>query len=80
MGQDESRVEFVPDRPGHDFRYALDNARIEKELGWRPLVPFSDGMKRTVDWYREHEDWWRSLKDKLAGATEGFWTQADRQR
>ncbi len=80
MGRDESCVEFVPDRPGHDSRYALDNARIERELDWQPSVSFSDGMKLTVEWYRKHEDWWRPLKRTLAGATEGFWTEARKQR
>jgi dTDP-glucose 4,6-dehydratase len=69
-------VEFVPDRPGHDFRYALDNAKIQRELGWRPEVRFEDGLSRTVDWYREHPDWWRPLKARLEREARGFWTGA----
>jgi dTDP-glucose 4,6-dehydratase len=56
-----SLVEFVADRPGHDYRYALDLARIT-ELGWEPQVTFSEGLERTVRWYVEHPEWWRPLK------------------
>ncbi len=76
MGLGEAAVEYVPDRPGHDFRYALDNAKIERELGWRPEVRFEVGLSRTVDWYREHPDWWRPLKERLARESRGFWTGA----
>ena len=67
-------IELVNDRPGHDFRYALDNAKIERELGWRPETRFEDGLSRTVAWYREHPDWWRPLKAKLTRESSGFWT------
>lgn len=70
----DSWIEYVPDRPGHDFRYALDNAKIWSELGWRPEVKFEDGLRRTVDWYREHTDWWRPLKSRLSRESAGFWT------
>jgi dTDP-glucose 4,6-dehydratase len=61
MGKPRSLIEFVADRPGHDYRYALDTSRIT-ELGWEPRVTFADGLSSTVDWYREHQDWWRQLK------------------
>ncbi|MCC7417553.1 MAG: dTDP-glucose 4,6-dehydratase [Acidobacteria bacterium] len=48
---------FVPDRPGHDRRYAIDATRIRQELGWAPRHPFEDGLRRTVAWYVEHRDW-----------------------
>ncbi len=67
-------LEYVPDRPGHDFRYALDNAKTTRELGWRPEIRFEDGLGRTVDWYREHADWWRPLKERLTRESGGFWT------
>jgi dTDP-glucose 4,6-dehydratase len=67
-------LEFVPDRPGHDFRYALDNGKIERELGWRPETRFEDGLSRTVNWYREHPGWWRPLKARLTRESAGFWT------
>jgi len=54
-------AEFVADRPGHDYRYALDIARIT-ELGWEPRVGFAEGLERTVRWYQDNEPWWRPLK------------------
>jgi dTDP-glucose 4,6-dehydratase len=62
MGKPRSLIEYVADRPGHDYRYALDLARIT-ELGWEPAVSFADGLQRTVAWYRDHEAWWRPLKN-----------------
>lgn len=61
----ESHVAHVTDRPGHDRRYALNCARIHA-LGWRPLVPFDEGIARTVAWYRDNEAWWRPLKREVA--------------
>jgi len=61
MRKPRSLIEFVADRPGHDYRYALDIARIT-ELGWEPRVTFAEGLERTVGWYRAHEEWWRPLK------------------
>ena len=63
LGKPESLIRFVQDRPGHDRRYAMDPGRIEAELGWRPRVAFADGLAATVRWYREHEAWWRHVKD-----------------
>ena len=60
-GRPPSLLQYVADRPGHDYRYALDAAKI-RALGWRPEVDFEDGMERTVRWYRERQDWWRPLK------------------
>ena len=50
-------ISFVPDRPGHDFRYAIDSTRIQDELGWQPHETFSSGLEKTVQWYLEHQDW-----------------------
>jgi dTDP-glucose 4,6-dehydratase len=61
MGKPRSLIEFVADRPGHDYRYALDVSRIT-ELGWEPQVTFAEGLQRTVRWYGDHQDWWRALK------------------
>ena len=55
------QITFVPDRPGHDARYAIDATRMREELGWRPSVTLDEGLRRTVRWYLENEDWWRPL-------------------
>lgn len=60
-GCDRSLLRHVPDRPGHDRRYALDSSKA-RELGWKPEVSFDAGMDSTVRWYREHEAWWRPIK------------------
>ena len=52
-----SLMTFVPDRPGHDRRYAIDTAKIRRELGWAPTEKFETGLKRTISWYLEHPDW-----------------------
>ncbi|KZY34377.1 dTDP-glucose 4,6-dehydratase [Roseovarius sp. HI0049] len=57
-------ISFVEDRPGHDLRYAIDPARIRKELGWRPSVTLDEGLERTVQWYLDNEDWWRALQNR----------------
>jgi dTDP-glucose 4,6-dehydratase len=58
-----SLVRQVADRPGHDRRYAMDGSRL-RALGWAPRFRFEDGMARTVEWYRDNEDWWRRRKDR----------------
>jgi len=63
MGKDETAIEFVEDRPGHDIRYSLDSSKIRRELGWRPDHSFEEGIKETVGWYIENEGWWRPLAD-----------------
>ena len=50
-------ISFVPDRPGHDFRYAIDSTRIQDELGWQPQETFLSGLEKTVQWYLDHQDW-----------------------
>jgi dTDP-glucose 4,6-dehydratase len=61
MGKPRSLIEFVADRPGHDYRYALDISAITA-LGWEPQVTFAEGLERTVRWYQDHPEWWRPLK------------------
>lgn len=53
----QSLIAFVRDRPGHDLRYSLDSRKIEQELGWRPRVPFEEGLRETVEWYRRNGAW-----------------------
>ncbi|WP_197035396.1 dTDP-glucose 4,6-dehydratase [Paenibacillus sp. UNC451MF] len=61
LGKPLSLIQFVADRLGHDRRYAIDASKIRDELGWTPHYSFQEGIARTVDWYIEHEDWWRRL-------------------
>ena len=64
MGQPADAFDWVRDRPGHDRRYAIDPTKLETELGWRPIhTDFSEGLDQTIAWYREHEDWWRPVKE-----------------
>lgn len=58
----KEQIAFVTDRPGHDRRYAIDARKIERELGWRPAETFETGMKKTVQWYLEHQDWVRKVQ------------------
>ncbi len=62
MGADESVIEFVKDRPGHDRRYAIDWTKIKTELGWQPQHDFDTWLTKTIDWYREHRSWWERVK------------------
>lgn len=62
MGKDDSSVEFVTDRPGHDRRYAMDHGKITQELGWQPEISLEEGLRATVDWYQTNEAWWRHVK------------------
>ncbi len=62
MGKDESLIEFVSDRKGHDLRYAIDSTKSEKELGWKLTRNFEDGLKETVDWYLNNQDWINDIK------------------
>ncbi|MBN2318377.1 MAG: dTDP-glucose 4,6-dehydratase [Acidobacteria bacterium] len=57
LGRDESLITFVQDRPGHDRRYAIDPTRMENELNWRPQIPFEDGLRETIEWYRRNSEW-----------------------
>jgi dTDP-glucose 4,6-dehydratase len=62
--QDESRIKMVADRLGHDRRYCVDWSKIKHELGYQPQVDFDGGLEATVQWYYDHEEWWRPLKDR----------------
>lgn len=58
----DSAIEFVPDRPGHDLRYAMDITKIGRELGWRPAVAFDRGIERTLRWYLDNAVWWQAIR------------------
>jgi dTDP-glucose 4,6-dehydratase len=62
LGKDDSMIEYVKDRAGHDRRYAIDFSKIERELGWQPEVTLEEGLAKTVRWFRENEGWWKNVK------------------
>jgi len=64
MNLDETNIEFVTDRPGHDRRYAVNWSKINTDLGWSPSDSVDNRLKETVNWYKENENWWRPLKEK----------------
>lgn len=69
MGKDESSIKYVEDRLGHDKRYAIDNNKIQTQLGWQPSVTFEEGIKLTIDWYLNNQDWMKSIEEKNAKTT-----------
>lgn len=62
MGANDDMIEFVKDRPGHDRKYSVDWSKINKELGWHPLADFDEELKKTIEWYKSHLDWWKRVK------------------
>ena len=66
MGKDDSSIEYVQDRLGHDRRYAISNDKITLELDWKPSVTFEEGIKMTIDWYLSNQEWMKKIEDKKA--------------
>lgn len=66
MGKDESSIQYVEDRLGHDKRYAIDNTKIQTELGWKPSLTFEEGIKLTIDWYLQNQEWISGIETKKA--------------
>jgi len=73
LGKPATLKEIVPDRPGHDRRYLLDSAKIQRELGWSPAHGFDDGVRATIAWYDQQRSWWEPLRDR-APVEETAWT------
>ncbi|NNF01321.1 MAG: dTDP-glucose 4,6-dehydratase, partial [Bacteroidia bacterium] len=71
-GTNEKLITFVKDRAGHDMRYAIDTAKIERELGWEPSLQFNEGLEKTVDWYLANEEW---LENVTSGAYQNYYDQ-----
>ena len=69
VGKPTKSIEFVEDRPGHDFRYSMKSTKIKNELGWVQKKKFEDGIKKTVDWYIENKEWWMNLNKEILDAT-----------
>ena len=64
MGKDESSIKYVQDRLGHDKRYAICNDKIQSELGWEPSLTFEEGIKLTIDWYLNNQEWTKNVDAK----------------
>ena len=76
LGKPMNLIRFVEDRPGHDRRYAVDCSRL-RALGWTPGIPFAEGLRATVDWYRSNESWWKKIK---SGEFRAYYEQLYRRR
>lgn len=77
LGKPTSLIRFVADRPGHDRRYAMDISKLERELGWRPTIPFEEGLRQTIRWYQEHQDWVQRVR---SGEYQRFYDWQYRER
>ena len=61
LGKSGDLIQYVTDRPGHDMRYAIDPTKIHNELGWKPTTKFADGIKQTIEWYKNNKQWWERI-------------------
>ena len=69
MGKSEDLIEYVEDRPGHDFRYSMSSNKISKEYGWKPKIGFEEGIEKTIEWYLNHQEIWKDLSPKILDST-----------
>ena len=69
MGKSEDLIEYVEDRPGHDFRYSMNSSKISNELRWKPKMSFEEGIQKTIEWYLNHEEIWKDLSPKILDST-----------
>lgn len=73
----ESLIGFVKDRPGHDLRYAIDFSKLRKELGWQPRRTFEQGLSETIEWYLEHQSWWKRI---ISGKYQAYYKKMYEER
>ena len=69
MNKSTNIIEFVEDRPGHDFRYSMNSSKIRKNLNWAPKIDFERGIEKTINWYLENKNWWKNLDKKILDQT-----------
>ncbi len=72
LNKPETLIQFVEDRKGHDRRYAIDPTKLETELGWQPKYNFDTGIKQTIQWYLDHQDWWQNI---LSGEYQNYFAK-----
>ena len=77
LGKDESSIEYVKDRAGHDRRYAINFTKIKTELGWEPTVTLEEGLAQTVEWFKQNEAWWKNVK---SGDYQKYYTEQYEKR
>ena len=77
LGKPESLIKYVKDRPGHDRRYAIDPAKLEEELGWEPVYNFDTGIKQTIQWYLNNQDWWERI---ISGEYQNYFREMYKDR
>ena len=69
MNKSNDLMEFVEDRPGHDFRYSMDSSKIKRELNWKTKMNFEEGLKKTVEWYLSNKEWWKDIRKNSLNQT-----------
>ncbi|MDE0555652.1 MAG: dTDP-glucose 4,6-dehydratase [Candidatus Poribacteria bacterium] len=69
LGKPQALKTYVPDRPGHDCRYLLDSRKIARDVGWQPKIPFEVGMRETIQWYIDNQEWWQTIQQQADSET-----------
>ena len=77
LGKPESLIKYVKDRPGHDRRYAIDPAKLARELGWKPKYNFDTGIKQTIEWDLDNKDWWERI---ISGEDQNYFKEMYKDR
>lgn len=77
LDKPESLIQYVTDRKGHDRRYAIDASKLERELGWKPEYDFDSGIRETIQWYLDNEDWWKNI---LSGEYQDYFEKCTKRK